>query len=277
VSIRVAAPVRLSRGSDVLKILRVVALAVALLMTAAACGGDDADDAAGATSPAEETAAEETTGGDNVAFCESVVAAETAVLAASGGGDPGAVEDLVAAAEESVPPELEEQMGIVAATVRRALETRDDSGFEEEQFAQSDEAIDQWVADNCGYDQIDVAAVDYAFEGVPETLPAGPVTFAFSNEGEEMHEMLLLRYKDPNTTIEDLMKLSDREAQSKVDFLGASFGPPGASDVESKELTPGKYVMVCFVPVGSTSEKAARKAKGPPHVARGMSAEFTVE
>lgn len=253
-----------------------VALAAALLMTAAACGGDDADDSAGATSPAEETTAEDTSSGDNAAFCESVVAAETAVLAAASGG-PSAVEDLVAAAVENAPAELEEQMGVVADTVRQAMETRDDSLFEEEEFAKSEEEVDQWVADNCGYERVDVAAVDYAFEGVPETLSAGTVTFAFSNEGEEMHEMLLLRFKDPKTTVEDLMKLSQKQAQSKVDFLGASFGPPGASDIESREMTPGKYVMVCFVPVGSTSEKAARKADGPPHVAKGMSAEFTVE
>jgi hypothetical protein len=92
-----------------------------------------------------------------------------------------------------------------------------------------------------------------------------------------MHEMLMVRYKDPSTTIENLVKLSDKEARKAIDFLGASFGPPGATDTESKELTPGKYALVCFVPVGSTSEKAARTADGPPHVAKGMSAEFTVE
>ncbi|MDQ3981836.1 MAG: hypothetical protein M3271_04050, partial [Actinomycetota bacterium] len=111
----------------------------------------------------------------------------------------------------------------------------------------------------------------------PETLPAGIVTFGFSNEGDEVHEMLIVRYKDPSTTIEDLIELSDEQAQEKIDFLGASFGPPGATDTESKELAPGKYALVCFVPVGSTSPKAARNADGPPHVARGMSAEFAVE
>ncbi|HYO61458.1 MAG TPA: hypothetical protein VEU29_06135 [Actinomycetota bacterium] len=260
-----------------MKILRVIALAAALSLTLSACGGDDADDSADATSAAEETAAQDAGAGDAQAFCENVVAAETAVLQASTGGDPSAVEDLLAAAEEAAPAELEEQMGVVGATVREALDKQDDAAFQSEEFSQSEEEIDEWVADNCGYERIDVAAVDYAFEGVPETLPAGTVTFGFSNEGEEVHEMLILRYKDPATTIEDLMKLSDKEAQSKIDFLGASFGPPGASDLEPKELTPGKYALVCFVPVGSTSPKAARKADGPPHVARGMSAEFTVE
>lgn len=249
-----------------------VAFAAALLLFAGACGGGDGDtEDAAATPAAEEDHA------DHTAFCEDVIAAETAVLQASAGGDPSGVEGLLAAAEESAPPELESQVSVVLATVREALEKQDDSAFEDEEFSENEEEVDQWVADNCGYERVDVTAVDYAFEGVPATLPAGTTTFVFSNEGEEMHEMLMVRFKDPKTTIEDLMELSDKEAQSKLDFLGASFGPPGTTDVESKELAPGKYALLCFVPVGSTSEKAARKADGPPHVARGMSAEFTVE
>lgn len=258
-----------------LKILRLVALCAAVLLIASACGGDDGEDSAAPTAAAEETAEHDAESHD--AFCESVVQAETQVLAAADGGDPSGIEDLLATVEESTPPELEEQVGVVTSTVREALETRDDRLFEDEEFSTNEEEVDQWVADNCGFERVDVTAVDYAFEGVPETLGAGTVSFAFSNEGTEMHEMLMVRYKDPSTTIEDLMKLSDREAQKVIDFLGASFGPPGASDVESKSLTPGKYALLCFVPVGSTSEKAARKADGPPHVARGMSAEFTVE
>lgn len=256
-----------------MKILRVVALAAAVLLIASACGGDDGDDAAAPTAAAETEDAAAT----NDAFCEAVVTAETQVLAASSGGDPSGVEDLLATVEDTTPPELEEQVAVVTGTVREALETRDDRAFRSEEFSENDEEVDQWVADNCGFEQIAVTAVDYAFEGVPETLAAGTVTFDFTNEGKEMHEMLTVRYKDPETTVEDLMKLSDKEAQKMIDFLGASFGPPGVSDIESKDLTPGKYALLCFVPVGSTSEKAARKADGPPHVARGMFAEFTVE
>lgn len=257
-----------------MKKLRLVALAVALLLVAAACGGDDAADEPDTGAAAGET---EEHPESHETFCTSVVQAETAVLAASSGGDPSGVEDLLATVEESTPAELETQVGVVIDTVREALEARDDSAFRSEEFSQSDEEVDQWVSDNCGFERVAVSAVDYAFEGVPETLPAGIVTFDFSNEGEEVHEMLMVRYKDASTTIEDLMKLSDKEAQAKIDFLGASFGPPGATDTESKELTPGKYALVCFVPVGSTSPKAARKADGPPHVAKGMSVEFTVE
>ncbi|MDQ4125045.1 MAG: hypothetical protein M3134_05530 [Actinomycetota bacterium] len=256
-----------------MKILRVGALCVAVLLTASACGGgDDGDDAAAPTAAAEETHPE-----SHEEFCDAVIDAETQVLAASSGGDPSGIEDLLVTVEETTPPELEEQVGVVAATVREALEKRDERAFESEEFSKSEEEVDVWVADNCGYERVDVRAVDYAFEGVPDTLAPGTVTLGFSNAGTEMHEMLMVRYKDPSTTIDDLMKLSDKEAQKAIDFLGASFGPPGATDTENKELTPGKYALLCFVPVGSTSEKAARKADGPPHVAKGMSAEFTVE
>lgn len=249
-----------------------VALAVALLLTASACGGDDGGDETDAGAAATETAAE-----SNEEFCTSVVNAETAVLAAASGGDPGDIEDLLATVEETAPAELADQVDLVVTTVRDALEAQDDSAFQTDEFSGNDEEVDQWVADNCGFDQVDVIAVDYEFQGVPDTLPAGFTTFAFSNEGEEVHEMLMVRYKDESLTIEDLQGLSDEEAQEKIDFLGASFGPPGTEDVESKELTPGKYALLCFVPVGSTSPKAAQKADGPPHVAKGMAVEFTVE
>jgi hypothetical protein len=257
------------------RILRVVALCSALMLLLAACGGSDDED--GETAPRAATEAPVDAHAEHVEFCESVVAAETAVLEASSGGDPGPVEGLVATVEETAPDELEEQVTVVVAAVRQALETRDDAAFGTEEFATNEEEVDRWVADNCGFESVDVTAVDYAFEGVPATLPAGFTTFDFTNAGEEVHEMIMVRYEDESLTIDDLVELSDKEAEKKLAFLGASFGPPGAEDAEIKELTPGKYALVCFVPVGSTSEKAAEKADGPPHVARGMSAEFTVE
>jgi hypothetical protein len=48
-------------------------------------------------------------------------------------------------------------------------------------------------------------------------------------------------------------------------------------------LEPGRYAMVCFIPVGFTPEVAAEAAasgtepEGAPHFTEGMIAEFTVE
>ena len=256
------------------KILRVLALALAVMLFAAACGGSDDDEG---TDAGADTQASADPHAQHAEFCETVVEAETAVLAAAEGGDPASVEDLLVQTEETAPEELQEQIGVVVGVVREALAEQDDRAFEDEEFGRNEEEVDQWVASNCGFETVAITAVDYAFEGVPETLPAGYTSFAFTNGGKEMHEMIMVRFKDESLGIKDLMKLSDKEAEEKLEFLGASFGPPGASDTETRELAAGKYALLCFVPVGSTSEKAARKADGPPHVARGMSAEFTVE
>jgi hypothetical protein len=260
--------------------MRVLALAMALMLFAGACGGGDDDEAnegAGAAATEAGETPEETAHAEHTAFCEGVVAAETAVLAASSGGDPGDLEGLLATLEETAPPELEEQLTVVLDTVRRALDKKDDSVFENEEFATNEEEVDAWLADNCGFEAVDISAVEYAFEGAPETLTAGTTTFTFTNDGEEVHEMIMVRYKDESLTIKDLMKLSDKEAEKQLEFLGASFGPPGTVDTESRSLAAGKYALVCFIPVGATSEKALRKAEGPPHVAKGMSAEFIVQ
>ncbi|MGI8774842.1 MAG: hypothetical protein ACR2KQ_07505 [Actinomycetota bacterium] len=253
------------------RLVRTVALAATIMLLAGACGGGEADD------QAQQPAADETALASNDAFCDAYIGVEAGVFAASAGGDPGDLEQIVATAEENAPEDLTEQVDVVVSGVRKALEKPDDSAFRSDEFGDADEELDQWVAANCGFESVDITAVEYAFEGVPPTLEAGTHTLNFKNGGEEMHEMLLIRYKDDETTIEDLMKMSDKDAQKKIEFLGASFGPPGMEDSETKEFTPGKYAILCFVPVGATDEDAAEKAKGPPHVAKGMSAEFTVE
>lgn len=253
------------------RLVRIVALAATVMLLAGACGGEATDD------QAQQPGADETALVSNDTFCDAYVGVEAGVFAASAGGDPGDLEQTVATAEENAPEDLSEQVDVVVSGVRKALEDEDDSAFQSDEFGDADEELDQWVAGNCGFESVDITAVDYAFEGVPDTLEAGTHTLNFTNGGEEMHEMLLIRYKDDETTIEDLMKMSDKDAEKKIDFLGASWGPPGMEDSETKEFTPGKYAILCFVPVGATDEDAAEKAKGPPHVAKGMSAEFTVE
>jgi hypothetical protein len=257
-----------------MKISRVLALALALMLLVAACGGgDDGEDDTGAA-PSDAAADAHA---EHEAFCETVVDAETAVVAVASGGDPSAVEGLITEVEETAPAELEEPVQTVVTTVREALENQDDTAFEAPAFSEADEEIDQWVVANCGFETYEISAVEYEFQGVPETIPAGKATLVFNNDGKEIHEMIMVRYKDDTLTIDDLMEMSDKEAEAKLEFLGAAFGPPGTVDAGTRDFAPGKYALVCFVPVGATSEKAARSSEGPPHVARGMSAEFTVE
>jgi hypothetical protein len=123
----------------------------------------------------------------------------------------------------------------------------------------------------------DVTGVDYAFEGVPETLPAGPHTFTFANEGEEPHELVIFRIVDENDTLEDLLALPEAEAESRVEEAGGTFALPGEEGEPAEvELEAGKYAFVCFIPVGTTGETPEETGDGPPHFTEGMATEFTV-
>jgi hypothetical protein len=124
----------------------------------------------------------------------------------------------------------------------------------------------------------DVTAVDYAFEGVGETLPAGAHTFTFANEGEEPHELVILRIKDENDSIDELLQLPEEEGRARVEEAGGTFALPGeAGEPAQVDLEAGKYAFVCFIPVGTTGESPEETGDGPPHFVEGMVTEFTVE
>jgi uncharacterized cupredoxin-like copper-binding protein len=117
-----------------------------------------------------------------------------------------------------------------------------------------------------GPETIQVQAEDYKYGGVPETLPAGEVTFELENVGEEPHEFGLVLIKG-DQPIEELISLPQKQAQKLIENVGGTFAEPGA---EGKPLTAdleaGRYGYACFV---TTKD-------GEPHAALGMFGEFTV-
>ena len=59
-----------------------------------------------------------------------------------------------------------------------------------------------------------------------------------------------------------------------IEFVERAFATPGTSSVGSLTLTePGRYAVVCFVPVGSVGET---EGTGAPHAMQGMVHEITV-
>lgn len=133
----------------------------------------------------------------------------------------------------------------------------------------------------------------YAFEDVPtDPVPAGS-RLSLVNTGTEPHELILIRIPDEETRpVGDLVSLSDEE-------LGAVFGgepepatvilaasgttdTPGAVVGDGTVTEPGRYAVLCFLPVGSTddlleADGPPEDATTPPHAALGMFAELTVE
>ena len=273
------------------------AAVLALSLGLVACGDDD--EAATATSTTETTTT--TAGadgqGDVTAFCNAVVAIDTTVATAAPGpqleGAPpeevqaaleefaGTLEPLLAVVEQTAPQEVSSDTRTLARLSRQALTTGDDSVFETQEFTDADAEVDDFMLANCGFEEVEVTAVDYAFEGVPDSVPAGPVAVTLTNDGAEVHELALVRINDDvDEPFEELLQLPEEQARQNVSFSGQVFAFPGVSDTTFLDLEPGRFGVACFVPVGSTPQavESGDEVEGPPHaIAEAMFAEFTVE
>jgi hypothetical protein len=275
-------------------------IALALVAGVAACGGDDEEETGSASGSASAPADETTTTGDGEgeeasgdveAYCDATLEIETVpepdidFESATPEEQAEAVkayaaeelQPLAQEIEEVAPEEVAADIEVLVAAVDELAETGDfEAAFENPETEEASDNAHAFDLENCGWEQVDVTAVDYAFEGIPETVPAGAVSFEFANEGEEFHELQLARKNDGVTeSAEELLQLPEEEAMEKVTILGGTFAPPGESEYVVNDLEAGDYIAVCFIPVGATPEN--EEGTGPPHFTQGMVAEFTVE
>ncbi|MGH9210973.1 MAG: hypothetical protein ACRD2C_09865 [Acidimicrobiales bacterium] len=151
--------------------------------------------------------------------------------------------------------------------------------------------------DTCRWRRVDVEVGDDYFAGMPETIEDGLVSFEFANRGAKPHEMNVQRLHR-GVELDDLMaqaadddveRLAEADATEEevdqVDFrsgatthLGESFAPAGKDDYLVLDLTPGRYVLICFVPDGTIYEGEMNESlgDGPAHAFNGMVVPFEV-
>lgn len=134
-----------------------------------------------------------------------------------------------------------------------------------------------------------VTAVDYGFEGLPDSVPAG-TKLSLQNEGDEPHELVAMRIPDSETrSLDELLQLPEDElgaifgAAEPATVLLAAHGQhdvPGAVVGDGTLKEPGRYAIVCFLPVGSDDSvlesEGPPQGDAPPHITQGMSAELIV-
>jgi hypothetical protein len=121
---------------------------------------------------------------------------------------------------------------------------------------------------------IAVTLKDMKFLGFPKQVAAGSVSFRFTNQGPQLHEMSLVRL-DPGKTQHDVLTLL-RSPQGQNgpppawahDIGGMDVLSPHQSAQMQLKLTPGYYIALCFLP--------DVKKHGTPHVMEGMITHFTV-
>jgi hypothetical protein len=116
---------------------------------------------------------------------------------------------------------------------------------------------------------ITVKGSDFAFEG-PAEAQSGWVTVNFSNVGQEAHHAQFAKLNDSVTPqqIQDALKKSEQEALALVTLVGGpSVIDPNGNGSVTMNLTPGQYMLLCFLP----------SADGVPHLAKGMVSMLTVK
>jgi hypothetical protein len=141
-----------------------------------------------------------------------------------------------------------------------------------------------------------VTATDYAFEDLPESVPAG-TKLRIQNESDvELHEIVVFRLPDSEQReFDELMSLDPGALQAAtggppVAVLVQPPGGPAIDAVGDGTLTePGRYLLLCSIPTGADPGEymtAAAKSQGgpvtgvaggPPHLVHGMAAELLVE
>ena len=115
--------------------------------------------------------------------------------------------------------------------------------------------------------RVEATAVDFAFEGVADTLEAGETTFVLTNEGDVSHEMTIGLMPD-GWTVEEVA-LGSSNSGTKIVGVIDPIGP-GASGEVTMDLEPGQYGYICHETDGTTG-------KNKEHYFHGMLGEFTVE
>ena len=135
---------------------------------------------------------------------------------------------------------------------------------------------------------------DFAFEGLPESVPAGTKLAVENISSTELHEVVALRISDEETrSAEELMALPQEELHAVAGPVPATvlIAAPGGSQIaalgDGTLTEPGRYLLLCAIPTGAEPEAylaaAAESAGppdvagGPPHFVHGMFAELIVE
>ena len=112
---------------------------------------------------------------------------------------------------------------------------------------------------------------------------------SLANIGEEVHEAAIIRLNDDVAlTIEEIAALSMDEIFASGVTAGVAFAFPEDIGSTVADLSPGRYIALCFLPEHADPEMMAqmtgptiprrRLARdfGPEHYTLGMIQEFTV-
>ena len=121
-----------------------------------------------------------------------------------------------------------------------------------------------------GVTAVNVVLAEFAFGFDSSAVTGGNVGFILENVGQQEHEFFVARAPE-GPPLFDLLELIETEGGG-VEPLGGITVEPGKKRnlAFTEALSPGRYIVVCFLPDVNDPE-------GTPHIFKGMLAEFTVQ
>ncbi len=142
---------------------------------------------------------------------------------------------------------------------------------------------------------VTVRAVDFSFEDLPDSVPAGTSLELVNASSSELHELVAIRLPDDeDRDVADLVALPPEELAALFPLVETVLLAPPGRDTEQIAVVgdgtldePGRYAIICAIPTGADpAEYLAAAAEseggppdvdgGPPHLAHGMWGEVTV-
>jgi hypothetical protein len=140
---------------------------------------------------------------------------------------------------------------------------------------------------------VEVTAVDYRYEDLPDSIDAGAKLTLRNASTDELHEMVVLKIPaSEHRSVDEIVKLPESELDALFAGEPAAviLAPPGGDAIEAVGdgtiAEPGRYVVVCTIPQGADPQAYLNAPEGdgppqveggPPHFTLGMYRQLTVE
>lgn len=259
--------------------IRAIGVAACLALVAVACGDDD-DETTAATEETSETteAPAEGAEGAESEYCRLATELDQQ--------DDMPSPEQLEALRDAGPDEIQAELDVV---VEAFLAAEGDIGkaFSDPAVEENLGAIEDYEADVCGLgdgeeeggedeeleteaaegaEVVPVTGVDFAFEGLPAEVAAGPTAFEFTNDGDVAHEMAIFKLGD-GVELDALLAAEEEPTDEEAQDIGFTYAGPGEGGVfVNADLDAGTYAVVCFIP----------GPEGKPHYDLGMKTTFTV-
>lgn len=268
-----------------------------LSLTLTGCGTDDPESDA-KSEPTSTSTPTPTLTAAQVAACDALIEAPAATFAAFNESGP---DGLTLEAWQKIGSHYstiatgttgaaQASATTVVDTITEAGETKNLKLLESDEFNAAAIASAAAGPEQCGYASTDFEAMEmpakkkggnpeYHYTSLPKTLTAGNHSLSLNNQGKTFHEVIVVRLKDSyEGTLEDFKKLPDEEAFKVVEGGTITFAAPGTTSILNAELTPGRYIFYCHIPLmDPKTNRPILGEQGPIwHFVLGMAEEVTV-